>query len=171
MAWSMNSWAPTVLRSAKGLSLGQTGLVMGLWGGAQMVGAILFGALSDRLGRKTLILSTAYPAALATAGVYLFLSAPAALALGFALLGLLRSTLPTLVVALAQDSAEPEAVATASGIIMAMHYAAAVLTPLLTAQLLSAVGDIIWGMVVATAVPLILYGSLVALVHEGRVRQ
>ena len=96
MAWSMNSWGPTVLRSAKGLSLGETGLVMGLWGGAQMVGAILFGTLSDSLGRKTLILSTAYPAVLAAAGVYLFLNGPAALALGFALLGLLRSTLPTL---------------------------------------------------------------------------
>ncbi len=166
MSWSMNAWAPTVLRSAKGLSLGETGLVMGLWGGIQIAGALLLGTLSDRLGRKAIILWTAYPAALAALIVFRYLSAAGALALGFTLLGLLRSTFPTLVVALAQDSADAEAVGAASGIIIAMHYAAAVLAPLLTAQLLTATGDIIWGMVAATSLPLLLYGALVALVRE-----
>jgi len=166
MSWSMNAWAPTVLRSAKGLSLSETGLVMGLWGGIQIAGALLLGTLSDRLGRKMVILSTAYPAALAAAGVFLFLNAPATLALGFTLLGFLRSSFPSLVVALAQDSAEPDAVGMASGIIIAMHYAAAVVAPLLTAQLLIATGDIIWGMAAATSIPLLLYGSLVTRVHE-----
>lgn len=166
MSWSMNAWAPTVLRSAKGLSLEEAGLVMGLWGGIQIAGALLLGTLSDRTGRKTIILWTAYPAALAALIVHRYLSSVGALALGFTLLGLLRSTFPTLVVALAQDSADADAVGAASGIIIAMHYTAAVLAPLAAAQLLTVTGDIIWGMVVVTSAPLILYGALVTLVHE-----
>jgi len=166
--WSTISWAPTVLRSVKALTLGQAGVVMGLWGAAPILGSLVFGVLSDRLGRKRIILWTAYPNALVVVIIYHFLNSSATLAMGFTLFGFLNATFPALVVALAQDSARPEAIGTASGIVMSLHYVSAVLAPLVTATLLASTWDLLWGMIAVTATPLVLYATLIAPVRAPR---
>jgi MFS family permease len=166
--WSTISWAPTVLRSVKALTLGQAGVVMGMWGAAPMVGSLVLGALSDRLGRKQVILWTAYPNALVVVIIYHFLDSAAPLAMGFTLFGFLNATFPALVVALAQESARPEAIGTASGIVMSLHYVSAVLAPLVTARLLASTWDVLWAIIAVTATPLVLYASLVAPIRVAR---
>ena len=169
--WSSASWTPTVLRSAKELSLAQTGLVMGLWGLAPMIGALLLGPLSDRLGRKRVILGSAYPGALAAFLAYSWLTSPTALAAGLLIFGILKASVPILIVALAQESASDETSGTASGVVMSMHYLSAVVAPLVTGQLIASTEDMILAMILTSSVPLVLYGTLVATIQEKRSRR
>lgn len=164
--WSSASWTATVLRTAKELSLAETGVVMALWALTPMLGAILLGLLSDRFGRKPVILWSAYPGALAAFTVYYWLASTGSLALGFALFGTLKASAPTLIVALAQESATAETSGTASGVVMSMHYAAAVVAPLIAAHLIATTGDMILAMILTSSAPLIIYGGLVASVRE-----
>ncbi|MGH7771164.1 MAG: MFS transporter [Candidatus Binatia bacterium] len=164
--WSSASWTATVLRTAKELSLSETGFVMGLWGLTPMIGALLLGPLSDRFGRKGVILWSAYPGALAAFVVYYLLISPGALALGLFLFGTLKASVPTLIVALAQESASADASGAASGVVMSMHYVAAVVAPLVAAHLIASTGNMILTMILTSSLPLVVYGGLIAAVRE-----
>ena len=164
--WSTASWTATVLRTVKELSLAETGLVMGLWGVTPMIGAILLGWLSDRFGRRAVILWSAFPGALAAFIVYRMLFSPTSLALGLVLFGTLKASVPTLVIALAQDFASVGSVGTASGVVMSLHYVSAVVAPLVAAQLIASTGDMILSMILTSSIPLMIYGSLIAAVRE-----
>jgi MFS family permease len=164
--WSSASWTATVLRSAKELTLQETGFVMAIWGLTPMVGALLLGALSDRYGRKPVILASAYTGAAAAFVVYSWLSTPAALAVGLAVFGTLKATAPTLIVALAQDSAPADSAGAASGVVMSMHYVSAVVAPLIAGRLIASTGDMVLAMILTASAPLIIYGGLIAAVRE-----
>jgi MFS family permease len=166
--FSTASWTPTVLRSAKDLTLTEAGWVMGLWGITPMIGSLALGILSDRFGRKSVILWTAFPAALTGILVYKILNSAIPLALGLMAFGILKSSAPTLVVALAQDSASVETVGAASGMVMSMHYVGAAIAPLIAAHLIAGTGDLILTMVLISSVPLVAFGSLIAAVKEDR---
>ena len=164
--FSSASWAATVLRMAKGLTLGETGFVMGLWGLTPMIGALVLGPLSDKYGRRFVILGSAFPAALAAFVSFQYLESPLALAVGLVVFGILKASVPTLIVPLAQESASPDAAGAAAGVIMSMHYISAVAAPLVTAALITGTGNMILAMVLTSVIPLCIYGSLIATVRE-----
>jgi MFS family permease len=164
--WSTAAWAPTLLRTAKTLTLQETGWVMGALSLANMLGSISLGSLSDRLGRKKVIMLSAFPAALVAFIVYYWLESAAVIALGILVYGILKASVPALVVALAQEAAPAGSAGAASGIIMSLHYTSGVLAPLIAARLITATGDIIWGMILVSSIPLVLYGSLISTVRE-----
>lgn len=166
--WSSASWTPTVLRTVKELNLHETGLVMGVWGLTPMVGALVLGGLSDRVGRRVVILWSAFPAAIIGFVVYYWLASPLTLALGLGIFGTLQATAPTLIVALAQEATTAENAGTASGVVMSMHYVAAVVAPLIAAQLIASTGDMILTMILTSSLPLLVYGGLIAMVKEKR---
>ena len=91
---------------------------------------------------------------------------PLSLAIGIAVFGVIKASVPALVVALAQEAAPPGNAGTASGIIMALHYFAGVVAPLIAAQIIAATGDIVLAMILTTALPLVLYGCLISAVRE-----
>ena len=164
--WSSAAWTPTALRTAKDLSLQQTGWIMSVLSLANMLGSFSLGSLSDKFGRKAVIALSAFPAALAAFIVFFWLQSPVGLAVGIFVFGIFKASVPALVVALAQEAAPPGSAGTASGIIMSLHYTAGVIAPLLAAKVIGATGDIILAMILATTVPLLIYGSLIALVRE-----
>jgi MFS family permease len=168
--FSSASWTASVLRAAKGLSIGETGIVMGLWGLTPMVGALVLGPLSDRFGRKAVIVATAFPAAVAAYISYEWLATPTALAMGLVLFGILKASVPTLIVPFAQESVAPEAAGAAAGVIMSMHYFSAVVAPLAAGALIAGTGNMILSMVLTACVPLLIYGSLIAAVKENPTR-
>jgi hypothetical protein len=94
------------------------------------------------------------------------LTSPLGLAVGIFVFGVLKASVPALVVALAQEAAPPGSAGTASGIIMSLHYTAGVVAPLIAAQIIAVSGDIVLAMILATSVPLVLYGSLITVVRE-----
>ncbi len=164
--WSAAAWTATLLRTAKALSLQQTGWIMSVWSLSQMIGAMSLGLLSDKLGRKRVILISAFPAAAASFVAFYWLESPAALGFGFFVFGTLKASIPALVVTLAQEASPGESAGTASGIIMSLHYTAAVLAPLLAAQLIAGTGDIVLAMILASSIPMVVYGCLIAAVRE-----
>ena len=164
--WSSASWTATVLRTAKGLNLAETGFVMGLWGITPMIGALLLGPLSDKVGRRAVILYSAFPAALAAFISYQWFASPLALAIGLMIFGILKASVPTLIVPLAQESASPDAAGAAAGVIMSMHYVSAVVAPLVTATLITETRNMILAMILTAVIPLIIYGCLIATVRE-----
>jgi MFS family permease len=164
--WSSAAWTPTALREAKTLTLEETGWVMGVLSVANMLGSFSLGSLSDKFGRKRVITWSAFPAAAAAFVLFYWLESPLGLAAGIFVFGMLKATVPALVVALAQEAAPPGSAGTASGIIMSLHYTAGVVAPLITAQIIAASGDLILAMILATSAPLILYGCLIAAVRE-----
>jgi MFS family permease len=131
-----------------------------------MLGAVLVGLLSDRFGRKVVMLSLGVPAALAVVAIYARLHSVAALTAGFALLGLFRSPIPSQPVALGQDSAHAHARATASGLVMSAYYAAAVVVPLVTGAVIASLRDGVRAMVIVVPSGLLVYAALVAAVRE-----
>jgi MFS family permease len=133
-----------------------------------MVGALVLGGLSDRVGRRVVILWSAFPAAIIGFVVYYWLASPLTLTLGLGIFGTLQATAPTLIVALAQEAATAENAGTASGVVMSMHYVAAVVAPLIAAQLIASTGDMILTMILTSSLPLLVYGSLIATVKEKR---
>ncbi|HEX2229388.1 MAG TPA: MFS transporter [Candidatus Binatia bacterium] len=164
--WSSAAWTPTLLRSAKNLPLQETGLIMGILSIANMLGSFTLGFLSDKFGRKKVIALSAFPAAIAAFVVFYWLNSPVWIALGIFVFGLLKASVPALVVALAQEAAPPGNAGSAAGIIMALHYTAGVIAPLISAHILSATGDIVVAMIWATSAPLLIFGCLIGAVKE-----
>jgi sugar phosphate permease len=164
--FSSAAWTATVLRMAKGLTLGETGFVMGFWGLTPMLGALVLGPLSDKFGRRFVILRTAFPAAIAAFVSFYWLKSPLALAAGLVVFGILKASVPTLIVPLAQESASPDAAGAAAGVIMSMHYVSAFTAPLVTAALITGTGSMILAMILTSVIPLFIYGSLIAMVRE-----
>ena len=134
---------------------------------ANMLGSFTLGTLSDKFGRKRVIVLSALPAAAAAFVVFYWLNSAVALAVGIFVFGLLKASVPALVVALAQEAAPPGSAGTAAGIIMSLHYTAGVLAPLLAAQLITGTGDILTAMILVSSVPLVFYGALIGAVREG----
>jgi MFS family permease len=159
--WSSAAWTPTLLRTAKMLTLQETGWVMGILSMANMLGSFCLGGLSDRFGRRQVIVASAFPAAAAAFAVFYWLESALWISLGIFVLGTLKASVPALIVALAQEAAPPGNAGAASGVIMSLHYTAGVIAPLIAAKLITATDDIISAMILATAVPLVLYGSLI----------
>ena len=86
-------------------------------------------------------------------------------ALGLLLLGVCKATIPALVVAMAQDSAGEGHTGAASGLIMSMHYVAAFSSPVIAAQLIAGLGNMVWAMILASALPFVVFGTLIAMVR------
>ncbi len=164
--WASAAWTPTLLRTAKRLSLAEAGWIMSVLSVANMFGSFCLGNLSDKFGRKRVIALSAFPAAAAAFVLFHWLQAPLALAIGIAIFGVIKASVPALVVAMAQETAPPGNAGTASGIIMSLHYFAGVVAPLIVAQIIAATGDIVMAMIFTTSVPLILYGCLIGAVRE-----
>jgi MFS family permease len=164
--WASAAWTPTLMRTAKRLSLADAGRIMSVLSVANMFGSFCLGNLSDRFGRKRVVALSAFPAAAAAFVLFYWLQTPLALAIGIAIFGVIKASVPALVVALAQESAPPGNAGSAAGIIMSLHYFAGVIAPLIAAQIIAATGDIVMAMVFTTSVPLILYGCLIGAVRE-----
>jgi MFS family permease len=164
--WASAAWTPTLLRTAKRLSLQEAGSIMSILSIANMLGSFTLGNLSDMFGRKRVIALSAFPAAAAAFVLFYWLQTPLSLAIGIAIFGIIKASVPALVVALAQEAAPPGNAGTASGIIMALHYFAGVVAPMIAGQIIAATGDIVLAMILTTALPLVLYGCLIGAVQE-----
>lgn len=164
--WASAAWTPTLLRSAKNLSLADTGWIMSVLSIANVIGSFCLGILSDRFGRRRVVMLSAFPAALAAFVLFYWLASPLSLAIGIAVFGVIKASVPALVVALAQETAPAGNAGAAAGIIMSLHYFSGVVAPLIAAQIITASGDIVAAMILTTSVPLILYGCLIGAVRE-----
>jgi MFS family permease len=164
--WITSSWTPTFLRTTVNLTINEAGMVMAAWGATPILGAMVLGTLSDRVGRKRIILLGAFPGVLVVLAVYGWLVHPLALAAGICLLGLCKSPVPSLVVALAQDSAAGGRVGAASGLIMSMHYVAALTTPVAMAQLITWLDSMSLAMLLGSAIAFTVFGVLITSVRE-----
>ena len=123
---------------------------MGILSMANMFGSFCLGNLSDKFGRKRVVALSAFPAALAAFILFYWLRAPLAIAVGIAIFGTVKASVPALVVALAQETAPPGNAGTASGIIMSLHYFAGVVAPLIAAQIIAGTGNIVLAMILTT---------------------
>jgi len=164
--WSSAAWTPTLLRTAKALTLQETGWVMSILSIANMLGSFCLGSLSDKLGRRRVIAFSAIPAACAAFVVFYWFDSALSIASGIFVFGLLKASVPALVVALAQEAAPPGNAGTASGIIMSLHYFAGVVAPLIAAQIITASENIVLAIILVTSVPLMLFASLIIAARE-----
>jgi MHS family proline/betaine transporter-like MFS transporter len=131
-----------------------------------MFGSFCLGALSDKFGRKRVVALSAFPAAAAAFILFYWLQSSLALAIGITVFGIIKASVPALVIALAQESAPPGNAGTASGIVMSLHYFSGVVAPLLAGQIIAATGNIVLAMIMTTSLPLVVYGCLIGTVRE-----
>lgn len=164
--WGSAAWMATLLRSAKALSIKDAGWLMGVWSVSYMAGSILLGHISDRLGRKRVILASALPATLAAFVSFYSLEMAAPLALGIFVFGMFIAPAPSLVIALAQEKISAASAGTASGVILAAHFGAAIVAPVLTARLISGTGNIVLALTLISTLPWLIFTCLVATVRD-----
>jgi MFS family permease len=164
--WGSAAWMATLLRSAKALTINEAGWVMSTWGFSYMLGAISLGHLSDRLGRKRVILASAFPATLAGFLSFYSLESAVALACGIFIFGMFIAPAPSLVIALAQEKTAAASAGSAGGIILSAHYAAAIIAPVLTARLITGTGTLIAALTLVSTIPWLLFTCLVAGVRD-----
>ncbi len=164
--WITSSWTPTFLREVVELTLAEAGMVMAAWGATPILGAMVLGFLSDRIGRRRIILLGAFPGVFVVLAVYGWLTGAVALAAGICLLGLCKSPVPSLVVALAQDSAAKSRLGEASGLVMSMHYLAAQTTPVAMGHLITWLDNMTLAMLLGSVSAFAVFGLLVTGVRE-----
>lgn len=157
---SFTSWAPTFLSSVDGLDVTQTGFAVGLWALTGGAGAMVLGWLSDRAGRKVVsFVSGILAAALA---YFYFVSANSFLVIAglSAAFGFTAYAYYSLLTSLAQDSVEPAAIGSATGVVQNISIVGSIIGPVMAATLISILG-VKWGMVGSVAVPYLIQAILV----------
>jgi len=163
---SFASWAPTFLSSVDGLDLAETGLAFGIWALTGGIGAIFLGWLSDRLGRRVVILLSGIFAAI-LAYLYFISVNPFLILLGLsAALGFTSFAYWSLLISLAQDSVDPATIGSVTGLVQNISVTANIIAPLISATLIIAVG-IVWAMIASVCIPYLVQGIL-ALGSEER---
>ncbi len=155
MSGALTSFLPTFIR-AEGQSLWFAGMALALLEFSGALGALLSGTLSDRLGRRWVLL-----AAMSTAPLFMliFLTVDGWLVLPFlVLMGLAVFSTTPVIMAMVQDHAGDHP-ATANGLYMGIAFVIGAVTPLLVgwfADLVGLHGAFTWSAIVAlTGVPLV----------------
>ncbi len=148
MSGALTTYLPLLL-SGKGASFSQATISFALYQAAGVLGAFLGGTLSDRLGRRWMLLAAILPT---TAFMAVFLSSLSQPAVGWAripalmMLGLATLSITPVVMAVVQESF-PENRALANGVYMAFSF----LSQSAAVLILGAVGDR-WGLSTSFAV-------------------
>ena len=109
-----------------------------------------------------MIVSSAFPAAVAAFVVFYWLESALWISLGIFVFGMFKTSVPALIIALAQQIASPgqrRHPPAASSCRCITPRASS--RPLIAAKLITASADIVLAMILTTAVPLIVYGSLI----------
>jgi len=162
---SFAAWTPTFLSLVDGLDITQTGLAFGVWALIGGLGAIVLGWLSDRLGRRVVILASGIFAAILA--YFYFINVNSFLiVLGLsAALGFTSFAYLSLFISLAQDSVNPTAIGSVTGLVQDISTIAAIIAPLIAAALIMAVG-IVLAMIVSVCIPYLVQGILVLASQE-----
>ncbi len=162
---SFASWTPTFLSSIDGLNIAESGLAFGVWALTGGIGTIALGWLSDRLGRRIVILTSGIFAAIIAyfyfISVYSFL-----IVIGLsATLGFTAFAFWSLFISLAQDSVDPAAIGSVTGLVQNVSIIAEIIAPLIAATLIMKIG-IVWAMIISVCVPYLVEGILVLASQE-----
>lgn len=156
--WVAITWGPTYLKVEKGFSLGQAGFYTGLMAVTAVPAALLWGKLSDRLGRKPVALAVLPAAALS---LYLLAhvdSKPGIIAT-LLLLGLFtNSAFTPITVAWTGDIVStryPGRMGAAVGIFNSTIMCAAIVAPIVSGYLRDATGSLAAAIIAGSAVMLV----------------
>ena len=169
--WSSAAWTPTALRTAKALSLQQTGWIMSVLSLANMLGSFSLGSLSDKFGRKTG--HCAQRLSRRAGGLYrvLLVAVTGGTCRGHFHFWYFQSLGTG-----AGRRARPGSRAAGQRRHRQRHHHVAPLhrrrrraAP--RGQIIGATGDIVLAMILATSVPLILYGCLITVVREHSIHK
>ena len=157
---SFAAWTPTFLSSVDGLDITQTGLAFGVWALAGGVGAIALGWLSDRLSRKVAIIGSGILAAILA--YFYFISVNSFLiVIGLsAALGFVSFAYWSLFISLAQDSVDPAAIGSVTGLVQNISMTAEIVAPMMAATLIMTIG-IVWAMIASVSIPYLIQGFIV----------
>jgi len=162
---SFASWTPTFLSLIDGLDIAETGLAFGIWALTGGIGAIALGWLSDRLGRRIVILTSGISAAILA--YFYFISVNSfSIVIGLsAALGFTAFAYWSLFISLAQDSVDPAAIGSVTGLVQNVSIIAEIIAPLMAATLIMTIG-IVWAMIVSVCIPYLVESILVLASRE-----
>lgn len=169
--WVLLTWAPSFLFEERGVSLKQAGPFTAVVSLPTLAGTFLWARLSDRLGRKRVLVAVMPFAVLAVVGLATFTSTAMALAC-LALYGLCGGlALTPLTVSWAGDhilASRRVGIGTGIAIYNAFAVASSIVGPLLTGWVRDATGSLEGAFYVAAGV--IAFGALLALLPREAVR-
>jgi len=157
---SFAAWAPTFLSLVDGFDMAQTGLAFGIWALTGGVGAIVLGWLSDRSGRRIVILASGIFASIFAYFYFINVNSFLTVVGLSAALGFTTCAYWGLLISLAQDSIDPAAIGSVTGLVQNISIIAEVIAPLMAATLLMAIG-IIWAMIASVCIPYLTQGFLI----------
>ena len=153
--YAVISWSPLMLQQLDNFDPFISGIIMGIFGLAGLFGAVLTGSLSDRLGRKKIVIITNLASALLIpAFVFpdqgIFTIAMIAIIIGFT-----SNSFWNLIISLAQDSVKKGMVSSVTGLVLIAGSSGMAISPLVASILFVNLG-IGWALILTGSIPFLL---------------
>lgn len=161
--WAFSAWIPTFFSEERGFSITMASVITGVFGLVGMVGYIVCGALSDKIGRKTMLVIASISGAIMSFLVLQLTSLPL-LFIAIAIGGILGGAIVPVTLALATDSVPPVLAGAATGIVINVGTISGIISPPLAGQL-AGTSSIHNALIWHWSLPLLLVGLLALLLR------
>ena len=164
---AFKAWSPTFLVRVDTLTLPEAGIVLGIFGILGAVGSVVFGTLSDKLGRKRMVAASGIASGLIAGLFFSAVHSFFILVLLAAALGFCGYAYWSLLISSAQDSVDRKAVGTVTGLVQTSAVVGAIPAPAVVAALIPA-WKISGALLISTAIPCFIFGLLVLAISEPK---
>ncbi len=153
---SYAAWAPSYLIRIGNLHLSETGFAFGLYSLTGALGAIFFGMLSDKIGRRGGILASGIPAFIFALLYFSGYIVSKTLIVLSGVLGFITYTFWNLMIAAVQDRVDSRLLGSATGLMLNVGMIAAVPAPMIAGFMITNYGYNL-ALILTVAIPQLLY--------------
>ena len=158
---SFATWAPSYMVKIGGLDLSNAGFSFGLFSIIGAIGAIFFGILSDKIGRRNSILASGLPGFILSLLYFSGYIQEIGLIILSGMIGFTAFAYWNLIISAAQDGVSNELIGSVTGTIQGVAYISSAVAPTISGFMISKYGFSI-ALILSVALPQFIYAVIVS---------